>query len=112
MIIRMNRLMATKGCSFATGNQVADHLIHIHVRLGATPRLPDLEGELVVMLTCVNCLGSGDDFVGELLAEHAMSGIHGRTALLDQCQCMDQFNGNALIADRKIAKRSFRLSTP
>ena len=25
---------------------------------------------------------------------------------------MDQFNGNLLIADRKIAKRAFRLSTP
>jgi hypothetical protein len=25
---------------------------------------------------------------------------------------MDQFNGNVLIADRKIAKRSFRLRTP
>ena len=83
MIIGMNRLMATQGCPFATGNQVADHLIDIHVRLGATPRLPDLEGELIVMLSRCNGVGCGGDHVGELLAEHAMTRVDGCTALFD-----------------------------
>ena len=112
MIVGMNRLMATQRCPFATGDQVADHLIHIHVRLGTTPRLPNLEGELIVMLSCCNGIGSGNDHVGELLTEHAMPRIDGCTSSFNQCQSMDQFNGNVLIADRKIAKRSFCLSTP
>ena len=112
MIIGMNRLMAAKGFPFATGHQVADHLIHVHVRLGATPRLPDLEGKLIVMLSLNNGICRGDDLVGDLLVKHPMTSIHGCTALFNQGQCMDQFNGNSLIADRKIAERSFRLSTP
>ena len=104
MIIGMNRLMATKRIPFATGHQVADHLVHVHVRLGATPRLPDLEGKLIVMFSRSNGICRGDDLVSELLVEHPMTSIHGCTALFNHRQRMDQFNGNALIADRKIAE--------
>ena len=54
MVIGVDRPVAAKRLTGSLSCQVADHLIDVHVRLGAAAGLPDAQGELIIMLTVCN----------------------------------------------------------
>ena len=70
MVVGVHRLVAPEGQPFGPGDQIADHLIHVHVRLGATAGLPDLQGELIVVLASGNGGRGFDDPVTARLIQH------------------------------------------
>ena len=68
--------MAAKGFPAVPGHQIADHLIDVHVGLGATARLPDLQGKLIIVMASSYRFGGPLDPIGLFSAQQAMAGVH------------------------------------
>jgi hypothetical protein len=91
---------------------VRDHLVHVHVRLGAAAGLPDEQRELVVELTGDHLVGGPDDEVRRLGAELAEILVGERRRLLEDGHAADHGPGHAVVADREVVQRALGLRTP
>lgn len=112
VVIGMHRGMTAQRFASLSGNQVADHLVHVHVRLGSTARLPDAERELVVVLTAGDGFGGLRNRVCPGWVENLHLGVDHSTGLFDLCQRMDQLCRHAFITDREIPKGALGLGAP
>ena len=90
-----------------------DHLIGVHVRLGARAGLPDDERELVVMHAARDLARRLLDRLGELGVEPAVARIDPRRRLLDEAQSVDDLDRHLLArAEREILDRALGLRAP
>lgn len=112
VIIRMHWGMAAQRFAALAGDEVADHLVHVHVRLGSTARLPDAERELVVVLAAGDGFGGLRDRAGPGWIENLHFGVDHGTGLFDPGQRMDQFSRHPLITDREIPEGPLGLGAP
>ena len=83
VIVWVYRLMAAQWFPLAPRHQVADHLIDIHVRLGAASGLPNPQGELIVVTTLGNVSSHLHDQVSSVVIQHAQASVHDRCRLFD-----------------------------
>ena len=91
---------------------VGDHLVGVHVALGAAPGLPDAQRELIVELPLGDLAGRGDD-QRRLVRRHlAQIGVDLGRRLLQDPDGPDERFGHPIVADRKVVQRPSRLSTP
>ena len=68
---------------------IGEHLVHVHVALGAAARLPDHERELVVVTAREHLVGGGHDRLPLLLVEDLQVHVHEGGGLLDQGEGVD-----------------------
>jgi hypothetical protein len=83
VIVWVDRLVAAQWLPLAPRYQVADHLIDIHVRLGAATGLPNPEGELIVVTTLGDVSSHLHDQVASVVIQHAKASVHDRCRLFD-----------------------------
>ena len=93
---------------------VGNHLIRIHVGLGARTCLPDHQGKLAVVLACKNFVTNLGNNVCLVLLQYAQLGIGQRCSFLQYGKGMDDLQGHAvfLSANLKIIDRTLRLRSP
>jgi hypothetical protein len=90
-----------------------DHLVGVHVRLGARSGLPDDQRELVVEVASSHFGRGLLDRLGEVGVEPADARIHPRRRLFDEAQGMDDFQRHLLArAEREVADRPLGLRPP
>ena len=83
VIVGVYGLMAAQWLPLALRCQVADHLIDIHVRLGAASGLPNPEGELIVVTTLGNVSRHRHDQVASVVVQYPQASVHDRCRLFD-----------------------------
>jgi hypothetical protein len=79
-----------------------DHLVDVHVRLGAGAGLPDDEGELPVVFAREDLVGGGDDGLGEARLEQAELPVDLGSDTLDEGERADEWYRHALAADAEV----------
>lgn len=89
-----------------------DHLVDVHVALGATARLPDDERELIVVLAIQHFIGGLFDQPGDVGRQVAIAVVDARRGLLDQCQGVQYREGHAFLANGEVDQRTLGLRTP
>ena len=64
------------------GSPVGQHFIHVHVRLGTRPCLPDNQGEFSIVAAGDDFIGSLDDGRSDIGIEQPQVAIYARAARL------------------------------
>ena len=91
---------------------VGDHLVDVHVGLGAGAGLPDDQRELIVEPAVDDLLRRLDDGLGAARVERAKLAIGLRRRALDDGQRADDRKRHELVADAKIVARTLGLRAP
>ena len=91
---------------------VGDHLVGVHVRLGARAGLPDRQREVLVELAVDHLLGGGDDGFAEPGIELAQGHVGFGGGPLDHAQGPDHRQGLLLPPDLEVAQAALRLRRP
>ena len=112
VIVGVDRRLAAPLSAEQLVGQAGDHLVGVHVRLGARPRLPDHEGKFLVVLTGHHLGGGGGDGLGHLRVEGAEILVHQGGGLLHHPEGMDQGGRHLLGADLEILDRALGLRAP
>ena len=112
VVVGMEGTVRAEALPGLLGGEVADHLIHVHVRLGSAAGLPDAQGELIIVLACLARLTSPLDQGHLLVVQQTMAAVHGCAALFDPCQGMNQLRWNLLMTDGEVVEGSLGLGSP
>ena len=94
---------------------VRDDLVHVHVGLGARPRLPHVEGEVVVEGAGEDLVGGRDDQVRQRPVQQAAIRVLHRGGLLEEGESAHHLHRHAVrrrIADREVMQRPLGLRAP
>ena len=89
-----------------------DHLVRVHVGLGAGAGLPDHQRKVIVELAVDHLLRGAGDGARAAGIERAEAVVDLGGRALHDAQCADQRNRHALVADPEIAARAFGLRAP
>ena len=112
MIIGVNRRLATALAGQRLVRATGDHLVHVHVGLGARSGLPDDERELIVELARDDLGRCRLDRIGNLPIQPVQP-IHPRRRLFHDRQRMRDRDRHAFaLAEGEILDRSLGLGTP
>src|SRR6516225_7229028 len=102
MIVGMNRRLTAERCASELAATVGDHLVDVHVELGATTRHPHMQGKHVAVL-------AGEDFVAglhnqsiNLPIEPLTSVVGNRCGLLESSVCSEHFMRNEISANAEM----------
>ncbi len=93
------------GAECAAKSEIGDignHFVHVHVCLGARPRLPDKKRKVIVEFAVGNFLCDSGDRCGTFAIERAEVAIDLCRGTLDQAERPHNFDRHALNPDAKI----------
>ena len=112
MIVGVHRRLATEWRARELAAAVGDHLVHVHVELGAAARHPYMQRKHVVML-------AGEDFVARLnnqvvllIVEPLAGMVRCGSGFLQDGIGGDHLARNEILADTEMLERALGLSTP
>src|SRR5262249_44491150 len=91
---------------------VADHLVGVHVALGAAPRLPDDERKMIVQLPRDHLVRALDDGARHVLGKETELGIDLGAGPLELAEGTDHLAGEALPRDLEVLQGALGLRTP
>ena len=112
MVVGVDRRLAAARARQLFVGDPRDHLIRVHVRLGAAARLPDRERELVVIVARDDRIGGVGDRVGEPRVE-ALASVHPRRRALDPRERVDDRQRHPLVrGEGEIMPAAFGLRAP
>ncbi|CUS45548.1 URF 4 [hydrothermal vent metagenome] len=112
MVVRVDRRLAAALARQHLVGAAGDHLVDVHVALGAGTGLPDDQRELLVELAARHLRRGGFDRVGDLRVEPVRP-VHPCRRLLHQRKRMDDADRHALgRAEREILDGALRLRAP
>jgi len=112
LVVGVDRLLGAHLAAQHLDGAVRDHLIGVHVRLGARTRLPDDQREVVVQLAFDHFIGGGDDGVGQLGVQLAQVAVGLGGGALDDAQGAHDRQGLLFPADLEVAERALGLRAP
>ena len=84
VVVGMDRVLGAQGAAGFFDGAVADHLVDVHVGLGAGAGLPDDEREVIVELAGDDFIAGGDDQLFFLGGQEAELRVDDRGGLLDE----------------------------
>src|SRR5262249_21185210 len=109
---RMHRGVAPKRSARKLAATVGDHLVDVHVELGATSRHPDMQWKHVVVLPGEDFVaGLSDQFV-TLIVEPLARVVCSSGGLLQDRVGGDHFAGDQIRADAEMLEGALGLRTP
>ena len=112
VVVRVHRRLLAHRLAENLAGSVCDHLVGVHVALGARAGLPDDQGEVVVERARDDLACGRIDYRADLGIEQARFDVHPRRRLLDDAERPDQRWRHALAADLEVLQAALRLSTP
>ena len=112
VIVGMDRLLRSQLAAEKLVRAVGDHLVGVHVGLGAGAGLPDREGKMIVELALAHFPGGPDDGAGAARVDEAELAIHLGGDALDEPERMNERLRHALAADPEILERALGLRAP
>ncbi len=112
MIVGMDRRFAAARAGHRFVGDSRDHLVDVHVGLGARSGLPDDQREMIVIVARGHRGGGRLDRIRQVGVE-AMRAIHPRGRLLHDGERVDDADRHPLaLPEREILDRALRLSAP
>ena len=96
MIVGVHRALAAQHPTGGFDRPIGDHLVDVHVGLGAGARLPHLEREFSVEAAGGHLLGSRHDQGGQLRSELALGHIHLGAGCLERSEGVQHRQGHGL----------------
>ena len=108
----MHRLLGAELAAEQFVGAVGDHLVEVHVGLGAGAGLPDHQREMIVELALDHLAGGADDGAGAARIEQAEFPVGLRGGELDDAERMDDRHRHAVLADLEVLPRAFGLRAP
>ena len=109
----MDRLVAAERLAGDLRAAVGDHLVHVHVELGAAAGHPDVQRELVVVLACQDLVADADDQVSSAASPSRPAlMVDQRGRLLDDRIGGDHLPGDQVVADAEMLQGPLRLRPP
>ena len=112
VVVGMDRGLLAHGLAHDLAGPVGDHLVGVHVALGARAGLPDDEREVIVELAADHLAGRLVDDRTERGIERTGLDVHPRRRLLDDAERADQRRRHALAADSEVLQAALGLSAP
>src|SRR6056297_2429582 len=112
VIVGMHRVFGAYLAAEDFDRAVGDHLVGVHVRLGAAACLPNHQREVVVELAFDHFACGGDDGIGQLRVKRAAFLVGLRAGFLDHAERSHDGDGLGFPADREIHDRALRLCAP
>ena len=112
VVIRMHQPVLALRPAQAHRCQVGQHLVHVHVALGARAGLPNRQRKLAVVLTRTHLVGGLDDGVYLGRIQQAECFIDHGGGAFRQRQGMQEFGGHALGGNREIQQGALGLRAP
>ena len=91
---------------------IGDHLVDVHVELGAAARHPDMQWEHVVMLPGEDFIANLHDQLVTLIVQPLASVVRGGSGFLQGGIGGDHFAWNEVSADAEMLERALGLSAP
>ena len=108
----MHRLLGAEFAAERDIGGVGDHLVDVHVGLGAGAGLPDQQREMLVELAVGDVLRHRDDRLGAPGVERAEIAVDLGGRALDQAERAHDFDRHAFAADAEIMQRALGLRAP
>ena len=112
VVVGVDRLLRAQDAAEHLDRAVGDHLVGVHVGLGARAGLPDDQREMIVELAFGHFLRGLDDGLADLRVELAEVHVHLGRGALDQAERPDDRRRLLLPADREILERPLGLRPP
>ena len=111
VVVGVHRTLATHNAAGQLNRPVGDHLIDVHVGLGARARLPNLQGELGIQAAGCHLFSGGHDQAGELWIQLALGAIHLGAGRLELAEGVHHSQGHGLAKGKEV-DRSLGLGAP
>ena len=108
----MNRLLGAEFAAQQHVGAVGDHLVEVHVGLGAGAGLPDDQREVIVELAFDHFPCRADDGAGAARIEQSEFPVGLGGGEFDEAERMDDRDRHAIMADLEILSRAFGLRAP
>ncbi len=102
IIVRMNRLFGTALAAGQFDGAIGDHLVRIHIRLGAAARLPDDQREMRIQYAFDHFVRSAHNQLRFFRRKAAQLLIADRGRFFQNAQRANHFARKAIAADLKI----------
>ena len=112
MIVRMHWRLASKRRPGNLRTAVGDHLVYVHVELGATARHPDVQWELVLVLPRQDLITDADDQVLLRVAKPASPVVDQGGRLLDDRVGGDHLPRDEVVPDTEMFQGPLGLRSP
>ena len=112
VVVRVDRVLGADDPAGQLDRPVGDHLVGVHVGLGAAPRLPDSQRELSVERALGDLVGGLDDEVGAPVVELAEVSVDGGRGALQDPERPDEGLGHRLGADVEVVQGALGLRAP
>ncbi len=112
VVVGMDRLLPAARTGEPFVRDPCDHLVDVHVRLGAAAGLEDGQRELFVIVALADCRCGGFDGVGQLPVQPVLA-IDARGGLFHRGLCMDDLDRHALVSGEwEVFQTALRLRPP
>ena len=108
----MNRLLGAELAAEQFVGAVGDHLVEVHVGLGAGAGLPDHQRKMIVELAVDHLARGADDGAGAALVEQPEFAIGFRRSQLDDAERANDRHRHPVMADAEILPRTLGLRAP
>ena len=112
IVIRVHQTGFTALAAHQLAGPVGQHLVDVHIGLGAGAGLPDHQGELIGVLAREHLIGGRIDGSGFFLVQQTQRLVDAGRGLFDLRQRSNDFTRLLLAADVKILQRALRLRAP
>ncbi len=109
VVIRVDRILAAEDAARQLYRPIGDHLVDVHIGVGAAAGLPDSQGKMVIEPAFDDLLGGLDDQIRFLLRQQARLLIDERGGLLQHSERHNNLVRHLLGADVEIPERARRL---
>ena len=108
----MDRLVAAQRCASDLAAAVGDHLVDVHVELGAAPGHPDMQRKHVVVLAGEDFVAGLDDQCISPIVEPLVGMIGNGSGFFQRGVGSDHLARDQILTDAKMLKRALGLSAP
>ena len=112
VVVGVNRLLGAELAAQEFAGAVCDHLVEVHIGLGAGAGLPNHQGKMTVELAVHDLVCRRGDRLRQVLIEAAELEIGQRRSLLDERHGADQRLRHPLVADFEVLPRALGLRAP
>ena len=112
VIVRMDRALRAQLTAQQLVRAIGDHLVGVHIGLGAGAGLPNHEWKVIVEPALGHLAGGPDDNPRAAAVEQAELVVHLGSGVLDEAERVDQRPRHQLGPDGEIFERALRLRAP